>query len=117
MTTETIDSKYEGNAKWHGIVKGRDNCFYCLPYNAKQILKIDPSNDETTLVGAEYDDNYKWCNGFANEDCVCGIPHTANQFLKYNIITATVIVTERNSNLSQRCQEQREQEEYQKSST
>ena len=56
MTLERIGSEYEGNDKWAGIVKGRDNCFYCLPSDAKQILKIDPSNDETTLVGEEYDD-------------------------------------------------------------
>ena len=89
MTSETICSKYKGDAKWHGIVKGKDDCFYCLPCNAKQILKIDPSNDKTTLVGVEYDDNYKWCNGFAHEDCIYGISLRSNQFLKYNIKTGT----------------------------
>ena len=51
IITETIGNEYEGDNKWNGIVKGKDNCFYCLPHNATQILKIDPSNDETTLMG------------------------------------------------------------------
>ena len=86
---ETIGNEYEGGAKWWGIVKGRDNCLYCLPYCADQILKIDPSNGETTLVGEEYDGNGKWCNGFAHGDCIYGIPFFANQFLKYNTKTGT----------------------------
>ena len=45
ILTETIGSEYEGGDKWCGIVKGSDNCLYCLPSNAKQLLKIDPSND------------------------------------------------------------------------
>ena len=56
ILTETIGNEYEGNGKWRGIVNGSDNCFYCLPSDAKQILKIDPSNDETTLVGEECGD-------------------------------------------------------------
>jgi len=89
IITETMGSEYEGNNKWSGIVKGSDNCLYCLPCHAKQILKIDPSNDETTLVGKEYDGYYKWCNGFPHGDFIYGIPFNANQFLKYNTKTQT----------------------------
>ena len=78
---------YEGGAKWCGIVKGRDNCLYCLPYCADQILKINPSNDETTLAGVKYNGDEKWRNGFAHGDFVYGIPHDKTQFLKYNIKT------------------------------
>ena len=53
--TEKIGNEYEGRRKWDGIIKGSDNCFYCLPFSARQILKIDPSNDRITLVGEEYD--------------------------------------------------------------
>ena len=53
IITGTIGSEYERYDMWFGIVKGRDNCLYCLPYDAKQLLKIDPSNDETILVGEE----------------------------------------------------------------
>ena len=80
--TETIGNKYEGQMKWYGIVKGSDNCFYCLPHDAKQILKVDPSNTETTLVGEKYDGNRKWRNGFSHGDFVYGIPFKANQSLK-----------------------------------
>ena len=55
MITETIGSEYNEFWKWSGIVKGSENRFYCLPSRAKQLLKIDPSDDETTLVGEEYD--------------------------------------------------------------
>ena len=91
LLTETIGSqyRYEKNDKWSGIVKGNDNCFYCLPSDAKQLLKINPSNDETTLVGEEHDDYGKWRNGFAHGDDIYGIPFFANQFLKYNTKTGT----------------------------
>jgi len=72
ILTETIGNEYAGNEKWWGIVKGSDNCFYCLPFNAKQLLKIDPSNDETTLVGEEYDGYAKWRTGFSHGDFVYG---------------------------------------------
>ena len=71
-STVKIGNEYEGGKKWHGIVKGRDNCLYCLPSRAKQLLKIDPSNDETTLVGEEYDGYAKWRTGFAHGDFVYG---------------------------------------------
>ena len=89
MITEIIGSEYEGDDKWSGMVKGNDNCLYCLPHNAKQLLKIDPSNDETILVGEEYDGDGKWCNGFARGDCIYLIPSKANRFLKYNIKTGS----------------------------
>ena len=87
MIIETIGNEYEGENKWYGIVIGRDNCLYCLPHHAKQLLKIDPSNDETTLVGEEYDGCWNWCNGFAHGDFIYGIPFEADRFLKYNIKT------------------------------
>ena len=87
MITETIGNEYEGGRKWYGIVKGSDNCFYCLPYDASRVLKIDHSNDETTLVGEEQIGSGKWCNGFAHGDFIYGIPHRETQFLKYNIKT------------------------------
>ena len=78
----SIDLRQKG--KWSGIVKGSDNCLYCIPYNARQILKIDPSIDKITLVGEEYDDDSKWSNGFAHGDFVYGIPYSAKLFIKYN---------------------------------
>ena len=91
LLTETIGSqyRYEKNDKWSGIVKGNDNCFYCLPSDAKQLLKIDPSNDETTLVGEKYNGSGKWCDGFAHGDFIYGIPSNAKKFLSYNIKTQT----------------------------
>ena len=89
IITETIGSDYEGRRKWSGIVKGSDICFYCLPFNAKQILRIDPSNDETKLVGEECNGIRKWCNGFAHGGFIYGIPFVENQFLKYSIKTET----------------------------
>ena len=86
IITEIIGNEYEGDSKWCGIVKGRDNCFYCLPSDADQILKIDPSNDETTLVGEEYDGSLKWCNGFAHGDFIYGIPYNNNIFLKHLLV-------------------------------
>jgi len=85
--TERIGSDYKGTEKWKGIVKGSNNCYYCIPYNAEQILKIDPSNDKTTLVGKKHDGDLKWHNGFAHENFIYCIPYFANQFLRFNVIT------------------------------
>ena len=92
IITTQIGSDYNGRVKWSGIVKGSDNCFYCLPFSARQILKIDPSNDRITLVGEEYDGYRKWCTGFAHGNFVYGIPFKANQFLKYNTKTETSVL-------------------------
>ena len=86
---KTIGTEYEGYRKWRGIVKGNNNCLYCIPFYATQILKIDPSTDQTTLVGQIYEGDFKWYNGFAHGDFIYGIPYNAQQFLKYNIITET----------------------------
>ena len=56
--------------------------FYCLPSDAKQILKIDPSNDETTLVEEQYDDAEKLCNGFARDNFIYAIPSLTNKCFK-----------------------------------
>ena len=87
MITETIGNEYNGIMKWYGIVKGRDDCLYCLPHGVQQLLKIDPSNDETTLVGEVYYGSGNWCDGFAHGDFIYGIPYHANKFLKYNLKT------------------------------
>merc|ERR1711957_9809 len=73
--TERIGNNYEGTEKWKGIVKGSNNCYYCIPYNAEQILKIDPSNDKTTLVGKTHNGDWKWYNGFAHENFIYCIPY------------------------------------------
>ena len=82
IITIQIGSDYNGRVKWSGIVKGSDNYFYCLPYYSEQLLKIDPFNDETSLVGENYISCDKWYNGFAHGGCIYGIPFYANQFLK-----------------------------------
>ena len=89
ILTETIGNEYEGDMKWSGIIKGRDNCFYCLPYEAKHILKVDPSNDVITLVGEKISYWTKYQSGFANGDFVYGIPYDNCKFLKFNIKTKT----------------------------
>ena len=88
MIIETIDSEYERNSKWCcGIVKGNDNCFFCLPFGAKYVLTINSSNDETTLAGEENNDYRQWCNGFAQTDFSYGISYRCNKLLKYNTKT------------------------------
>ena len=92
--TETIGNEYDrynqcqSSLKWWGIVKGSNNCLYCIPFLANRILKIDPSNDEIKLVG-ENCDNGGWRSGFARGDFIYCIPCYANRFLKFNIKTET----------------------------
>ena len=90
MMTETIGMDYgKGVDKWSCIIKGSDNCFYCLPNQAEQILKVDPSNNVTTLVGEKISYWTKYQSGFANGDFVYGIPYDNCKFLKFNIKTKT----------------------------
>ena len=63
-----------------------------IPSSSKQLLKINTSDDrtsldETSLVRREYDGNDKWCNGFSHWDFIYGIPSSTKQFLKFNIKT------------------------------
>ena len=91
MFSLSLPSSIDGikEKKWSRIVKCSNNCLYCIPHSANEILKIDPSINKTTLVGGEYVGMWKWSNGFAHGDFVYGIQLFASHFFKYNIETET----------------------------
>ena len=53
LALELIGDKYENKRKWSGMVSIGD-CLYCIPCNAKQILKINPTTGHTSLVGEKH---------------------------------------------------------------
>ena len=50
-----------GRMKWiSGALSPYDGCIYCMPYDARRILRFDPATQETTLVGDDLGDGYKY---------------------------------------------------------
>jgi hypothetical protein len=44
--------------KYRGTVVGNDDCVYGIPYDAKRIVKFDPTNPDTTSTAGEEADGY-----------------------------------------------------------
>mmetsp|Transcript_45083 Transcript_45083/g.45491 ORF Transcript_45083/g.45491 Transcript_45083/m.45491 type:complete len:89 (-) Transcript_45083:416-682(-) len=42
---------------------GNGNTMYYMPFDAKQVLRLDSSTLRTTLVGNEYQGAWKWSGG------------------------------------------------------
>jgi hypothetical protein len=60
---------------------------YCAPFNATQVLEIDPVTGTTTLIGSVLAGNYKYggITSAANGKLYCA-PHAANQVLEINSV-------------------------------
>ncbi|KAG7359739.1 hypothetical protein IV203_034837 [Nitzschia inconspicua] len=55
--------------KYHGgSISSKDGCIYAVPQSALHVLKIDPTNDNCTLVGPELPGKYKWYGGVPTSD-------------------------------------------------
>ena len=51
-TSLVVGDLGEGHMKWiSGVMNEEDGCVYCMPYDAREILKFDPKTEETSLVG------------------------------------------------------------------
>src|SRR5690606_40013431 len=59
-----------GSLKWHGIAEGPDGKLYCAPYNATDILVIDPASGtaQRTNMGVGLLGDNKWSSIAAGPD-------------------------------------------------
>jgi hypothetical protein len=59
-----------GSNRWWGGVLGPDGKIYCIPYNAPDILIIDPVAGTATrsAMGADLTGDYKWIGGVLGPD-------------------------------------------------
>src|SRR5690606_3768625 len=57
-----MGANLSGNDKWIGIAAGPDGKLYCAPYNAADILVIDPvaGTATRTNMGADLSGTIKW---------------------------------------------------------
>lgn len=75
-----------GGWRWAGGVISRDGCIYCIPYNATRVLKFDPSNGSSCLIGDELgEDKGKWCCGVLGDGYIYGIPFNSHRVLKIDL--------------------------------
>jgi hypothetical protein len=91
--------------QWHGAgINMEQTAIYCIPSNAKQVLKVDVINKTSSFIDIEYDqDTYpdfslnctnKWYGGIVGDDnAIYGIPYRAAGVLRIdsNTDTATII--------------------------
>ena len=80
----------EGWSMWASCAAALDGCIYCMPRDARQIMKIDPNkNDAMTSVGDDLGGrNDKYCGTVVGIDgCVYGIPFACElMIIKYDPI-------------------------------
>jgi streptogramin lyase len=51
---------YADTGKYAGITSAANGKLYCAPYNATQVLEIDPVTGTTALIGSVYADTLKY---------------------------------------------------------
>lgn len=67
-TTSLVGSIYSSTLKYTGSVLGNNQKIYFCPYDAAQILKLDPATDTTSLVGTVYSGSGKWAGACLGSD-------------------------------------------------
>ena len=91
--TELVGNDYGTTIKWTGCAIGSDGCIYAFPSFASDctILKIDPTNDSTTLVHTDF--GRKWWGCISGHDgCIYGVKYCGHQILKFDPSIQEVIV-------------------------
>jgi len=90
--------------QWHGGALNKDQtAIYCVPSNAKQVLKVDIINKKTSLIEIEYNpEDYpdftldvanKWYGGMVGADhAIYGSPYRASGTLRMDPSTDTAVM-------------------------
>ena len=86
---------YWCNGKWVGGGIGGDGCLYCIPYEMKSVLRIDPVAMTTSLYGPNLHiangNGLLWAGGCVGPDgCVYGTPYHSNHVLCIDPFAGTV---------------------------
>ena len=87
---DLIGSVYSNQYKWIDAVLAPNGKIYCVPYNATQVLEIDPNTNTTTLIGSVYSGTFKWVGAaLAPNGKIYCVPYNATQILEIDPITKT----------------------------
>ena len=82
----------QGDHMWVSCAVAVDGCIYFMPRAARQIMKLDPNNnDAMSSVGDNFGySRYKYTGTVIGIDgCVYGMPYNAKRILKYDPINDT----------------------------
>eukprot|EP00164_Ancoracysta_twista_P008236 GFYU01011840.1.p1 GENE.GFYU01011840.1~~GFYU01011840.1.p1 ORF type:complete len:387 (-),score=76.85 GFYU01011840.1:40-1200(-) len=73
-----------GKDKWLGGELAANGMIYGIPGTAPQVLKIDPTTGETSLIGPVFPEKFKWLRGIHSprDNCIYGIPSNATSILR-----------------------------------
>ncbi|KAL1507497.1 hypothetical protein AB1Y20_008333 [Prymnesium parvum] len=78
----------EGGGKWSGGVLGPDGKVYCVPCDARRVLRIDPATGATDLIGSDHGEGGKWGGGVLGPDGkVYCVPRNARRVLRIDPAT------------------------------
>lgn len=87
-----------GTNKWYGIYLGADGYLYCVPYQATEVMRINPANNSITFIDTSGVVSYtagnlsgsqKWDGGAVYGDYIYCSPSDATDFLKINTSAGT----------------------------
>ena len=90
---------YTGAGKWDGANIGSNGLIYMMPFDASEVMVIDPSDDsiyfiDTTGVvsygAGDLTDAAKSDGGIAYGDFIYSVPSTVTYFIKVDVTTDTV---------------------------
>lgn len=78
--------------KWIGAVRAQNGKIYCIPYNASNVLVIDPTNDSTTTIGTVASGGQKWRGGCLSpiNGKIYGMPYDSDTVLVIDPATNNV---------------------------
>ncbi len=71
-------------SKWIDSIMAPNGCVYGVPCDARSVIKFDPNNNQSTVIGNDLNDRWaKWYGGVvANNGCIYSIPFNVNDILK-----------------------------------
>ena len=82
----------QGDSMWESCAVALDGCLYCMPSDARRIMKLDLNNSVAmTSVGDDLGHGYDKYIGMVVgiDGCVYGIPRHSKRILKYDPINDT----------------------------
>lgn len=94
---QLLNTLCQGTNGWyyHGGNLASNGWIYCIPANAPQVVKLNPSTDEVCVVGPVFEGPQKWYGGIIGSDgCIYGIPHNAAAVLKIDPVSDEISLME-----------------------
>jgi len=100
-STQVIGKIFKGALKWWVAILADNGSIYGIPYHATQVLKFDPIERQTTLIGGSVGDTQdKWSGGVLGQDgFIYGVPYRTNSILRIDPNSDTTSLVAEGHNL------------------